>query len=174
MAAQSAGQLQSPWKTKAQAGKTWSQHPCPRLVARLEYRWQSRLQEFEEIPGGRKWVREARSVTVLGSSSCKFTSRNPSRISGKGQEASSWFWWAEGRGAVRTLRQAHSPGERALRFETHHGGGKAAPHLIDSIRRHSVRSIGHRHPFPSSLPPPSEGSSVAAGDPCVHCRTPSV
>lgn len=40
----------------------------------------------------------------------------PSGREGKAKKALSWFWWAEGRGAVRTLKQADSPGERALRL----------------------------------------------------------
>lgn len=62
--------------------------------------------------------REARGGTILGSCSCKFTSRNPSRVSGKGQENPLVVLARRGKRAVRTLKQAVSPGERALRLST--------------------------------------------------------
>lgn len=65
---------------------------------------------------------EARGGTILGSCSYKSTSRNPSRVSGKGQESPLVVLARRGKRAVRTLKQAVSPGERALRLSTEREG----------------------------------------------------
>lgn len=54
----------------------------------------------------------------MGSCSCKFTSEDPPRVSGKGQGSPVVVLASRGKRAVRTLKQAVSPGERVLRLST--------------------------------------------------------
>lgn len=77
---------------------------------------------------------ETRGVTILGLNYCKFTSRNPARVSGKGQESPLMVLVGRGKWGCQDPKAGLL--SRRKGFETHHGGGKAAPHLTgDSIKK---------------------------------------
>ena len=70
----------------------------------------------------------------MGLSSCKFTSRNPARVSEKGQQSPLMVLVGRGKRGCQDPKAGLL--SRRKGFEIHHGGGKTAIHLTgDSIKK---------------------------------------